>query len=760
MRLAPIAALLLPMVASIAQTTNPAVSLESRFLKADRDGDGRLSAEELPMPVLFAAIDADRDGYVSRSEAAGYFARAGRDSSESARGGVEGLFVRADRDGDGRVTPAELPNGPIFKQLDADANGAVTIEEARARLERLLPKLRQTPAMDASQASAEPSRVLEPIRQGPVILKGSEVGIGRQVGDLELVDQADRTRRLSQMRPHAGTCIAFTSVTCPVSKRYLPVLSRLCADLGALDISFVIVNPMRSESREDFHAAMKGHGMGGIWVSDRDQSLTRALGAATTTEVFLFDAARTLVYRGAVDDQYGISYNLETPRHEYLRKAVDAMLAGRRPGVAATVAPGCELDGSSRAVTDAPAGSAITYYRDVSRILQHNCVECHRAGGLAPFSLEQPDEVLDRVKTIKRVVGKGTMPPWFAAPPEKGQPSLWINDHSLSSRDKADLLAWIEGDRIMGDPADAPVPRQFPAEWQIGKPDLVLQLPQPVKVRAEGVMPYQNLVVETSLSEDRWVQAIEIQPTDREVVHHVLVFVEGGDKPAGLGQRARGAAGDRRIAGADGEDSRGYFGIYVPGNSTVVYPEGFARRLPKGSRLRFQMHYTPKGSATEDQTRIGFVFAKEKPDHVVQVVGISNPKLVIPPHAANHSQTASIPVPATVRLLAFAPHMHLRGKAFRYDAILPDGSRRTLLDIPRYDFNWQLAYRYAEPVEIPAGSRIEVTGWFDNSVSNPANPDPDKTVRWGPQTFDEMLLGYVEYFIPSRSVTADTASAH
>jgi hypothetical protein len=253
-------------------------------------------------------------------------------------------------------------------------------------------------------------------------------------------------------------------------------------------------------------------------------------------------------------------------------------------------------------------------------------------------------------------------------------------------------------------------------------------------------MPYQNVTVDTGLTEDKWVTGIEVKPTAREVVHHVIVFVrEAGTR--------RGDDGAPRIA-ADDDGRGGFFAAYVPGNDHVVYGPGFAKTLPAGAQLRFQIHYTPNGTATTDQVRIGVKFGKEAPQHVVQVAGIADTRLNIPPGADNHPETGALPVPREVKIIGFMPHMHVRGKAFRYDVILPDGTARMLLNVPHYDFNWQLAYRYAEPVTIPAGSKLRATGWFDNSANNPANPDPTKTVRWGPQTSDEMMLGYVEYYFP------------
>jgi hypothetical protein len=225
-------------------------------------------------------------------------------------------------------------------------------------------------------------------------------------------------------------------------------------------------------------------------------------------------------------------------------------------------------------------------------------------------------------------------------------------------------------------------------------------------------------------------------------VHHVLVFVRLPAEQEG-GKRRR----------ADGDEERGgFFAAYVPGNSAVTYPDGFAKHLPAGSSLKFQIHYTPNGTATRDQVRLGMIFADRPPEHLVRVIGLVNPLLSIPPGASHHEEQAGIPILKPARVLGFMPHMHVRGKAFRYEATWPDGTTRTLLDVPRYDFNWQLAYRYAEPLALPLGARLRARGWFDNSADNPANPDPTRTVRWGPQTTDEMMLGYVEYYFPGEKV--------
>lgn len=643
-------------------------------------------------------------------------------------------FERGDADKDGKLSADELKGQPQLqtplKGADRDGDGLLTLEEVRAHLSKAGNDKKDTPAKDKKDTKDEkPSG--DSVREGPQVLAPTVARIGRMAPDATLEEVDGREVKVSKLVGKNGLLIAFTNTTCPICKKYAPTLAKLEATLATQGVNVLFVNPTANEKSDDVAAFRKAHGLKATYVHDADGSFSKALGAATTAEAFLLDRKRTVVYRGSVDDQYGLGYSLDAPRRNYLADAVAALVSGKPLAVVATTAPGCELDlGSAKA-----ALPGVTYHNRISRIVQANCAECHRKGGVGPFSLESYDDVVAHRGMIRKAVEKGTMPPWFAAAPKKGEHSPWVNDRSLNAKDREDLLAWLAGDRPRGDPADAPLPRSFGKDgWQIGKPDAVYQLPKPIAVKATGTMPYQNVTVETDLKEDRWVRALEVRPTARGVVHHVLVFA----LPPG--------AKEKKGRDEDADERAGFFAIYVPGNSTLVYPDGFAKKLPKGSRLRFQMHYTPDGTATTDQTQLGLVFAKEAPKHEVRVFGLVNPRLSIPPGKDNHAETARVTVPSDVKVLAFLPHLHLRGKAFRYEAVI-DGKRRTLLDVPRYDFNWQLLYRYAEPVTLPRGSTLEATGWYDNSDRNPANPDPKKTVRWGPQTTDEMMLGYVEYYV-------------
>lgn len=250
----------------------------------------------------------------------------------------------------------------------------------------------------------------------------------------------------------------------------------------------------------------------------------------------------------------------------------------------------------------------------------------------------------------------------------------------------------------------------MPEGWRIGTPDAVFTLPRPIHVPAEGTIPYEYVKVPTNLTEDKWVQAMKVRPGAREVVHHILVFVEFPDSRK------------REEKPIDGGLFRGYFGIMVPGEQPTVFPEGLAT-------LVFQIHYTASGKPAKDQSSIGLVFAKGPPKYEVQTRGIVNLRLRIPPHAENHREVANFRFARDSQILSFLPHMHVRGKSFRYVAIYPDGKEEILLDVPKYDFRWQTQYRLKEPKLVPKGTRIRAIAHFDNSKNNPENPN--KEARFG-----------------------------
>ena len=664
---------------------------------------------------VFPHADINNDGVLSEPEDAAIWKAA------------LNAYPRADSDGDGTLSKAEKALLLRKVQQAASRRGSTIPPLVVSSSKENLPQATRNQEFYSSDSDSAP------IRQGPRLIKPGQHGIGRQIPDMSFADISNRQHRLSDFADKKAVVIAMTGTGCPLCLKYAPTLGAIERKYRVNDVAFVFINPNESERGERLTRAISQHGFQGPYVSDGKKSLTRILGTKSTTEVFVIDQTRTLVYRGAVDDQYGFAYSLKEPRNRYLTAALDAVLQERTPEWQATTSPGCELFYDTTNERKVPL--TITYHNRISRILQNNCIDCHREGGISPMPLETYEEVKDHVGMIRNVVTRGIMPPWFAASPARnvdghGEALHWANDRTLSSTEKKDLFAWIEAGLPEGNRADAPLPKTFPNGWLIGKPDAVFEFPQPVPVKATGVMPYKTVTVETDLSEEKWVQAIEIRPERPDVVHHVIVSIQDN--------------------GREIRERDGYWAVYVPGNSTLEYPDGFARRLPKGAKLRFQMHYTPNGTATTDRTRIGLVFSTEPPQHEVKVAGIANSRIRIPPHADDHREDANLRLPYNAQILSFMPHMHLRGKAARFEAMTTKGTT-TLLNVPRYDFNWQLRYRLAVPLLLHQGDTIRFTCWFDNSSKNPANPDPNRTVTWGQQTEDEMHIGYVEYFIPGKN---------
>ena len=712
--------------------------LRGKFDGFDTNKDGIISGSELDASPVLRQLDLNRDDSLTLLEA-GLALRQLKKSQSNADAGATAasdrkVFDFLDKDHDGQISAAELPKKEWLKRLDQNGDDQVSFEEANAAVSAMrargepLPRIPGAPTSSPAPSQAT-AAMIEDLTEAPRVLKASEHGVGHRLPALLLGSHSlDAT-----LQGKKGLIIAFFGATCPISGKLGPELARLEKDATAQGIGMVLICPTASESEAELSQFIQNHGLTSLVVHDQDQTITTGLKATTTTEVFLVDTSRTLLYRGAIHDQYGLGYSKEKPTRHYLREALAALMTKQRPAIEATSAPGCTLDLKQANPAKAIVAQNITYHHQISRILQSSCLECHRQDGVGPFSLETYEDVIKHAGMIRKQVQRGAMPPWFAAPQAKDEPSPWANDVSLSAQDKADLLAWLNSpDRPRGNPADAPNAWHYPKEWALGEPEAIFQLPAPVRIKAEGTMPYQFVTVETNFSEDRWVNGYEILPTDASVVHHVIVNIH--EKGSRIQDR--------------GEGTGGYWAAYVPGNTHHRWPLGFAKKLPAGATLSFQIHYTPNGRETQDQMRIGLHFAQEEPRFIVHTASVAHLRLAIPPGAANHVETKEQPVPFDMHIMAYMAHMHVRGKAFKYEITHPDGKRDILLDIPRYDFNWQLRYDYTTPRMIPRDSRIKITAIYDNSADNPANPDPAKKVRWGPQTQDEMMIGYVEYFTP------------
>lgn len=573
--------------------------------------------------------------------------------------------------------------------------------------------------------SQDAGEELEDVRQAPRLVDPRAHNIGRLIPDLEFTDTEGKAGKLSDYKDKQALVILVTNKGCPICKKYAPVINEIVEAYREKNVAFLLLNPMENESVEECKDAIGRYGFTARYVPDPKGVIAKALKVNSTGDCFVLDAARTLRYRGAVSDQFGLGYNLDEPRFNYLTDAINAVLAGRDVAVPATWAPGCLLE-----LEAAAASGEITWHNRVSRIVQDNCQECHRAGENGPFELMTYADVKANRTMIKRQVKNKLMPPWFANP-EHGE---FSNDRSLSDEDREALLGWIDNGCPEGDAKDAPLPKKFTEGWKIGEPESVLQIAEPITVPAKGKVEYQYVKVKTSFDEDKWVQAMEIRPTAPQVVHHVLIFL----KYPRNHPRASEQPDDRG-------GLAGYFMGMVPGQGEIVFPEGMGKFLPKGAEMTFQIHYTPNGEEVQDQPKLGLIFCKEKPKKEVTTTGVSNVFFEIPAGADNHEVKAIHIAQQDMRVLSLMPHMHVRGKAYKYVAKLPSGEEITLLDVPRYDFNWQLVYVLREPIDLPKGSKIYATGWYDNSDKNPANPDPTKKVGFGEQTWQEMQIGYVNW---------------
>ena len=582
----------------------------------------------------------------------------------------------------------------------------------------------ETPKEEPKEEPKQEPKAEDPadLKQAPRPVDPRLYRVGELIEDLSFTDIEGKAGKLSDYKGKP-LVIAMTNTTCPICKKYGPTLAELHKELADKGVALLLLNTSALDTPEIAREAVAKYKFASRYVLDAKGELAAALRANSTGDCFVLDGARTLAYRGAVDDQYGLGYALEKPRRQYLRDAVASVLAGQVPYWRATWAPGCDLE-----FKPAAGSTTITWHNRVSRIIEQNCQECHRKGENGPFELMTYADVKANAPTIKREVRKGTMPPWFATK-EHGD---WYNDRSLSERDKSDLVSWLENGMPEGDAADAPAARNWPEGWRIGKPDEIVSIPKEFSIPAKGTVPYQYTYVGTAFGEDKWVQAMEIRSTAPQAVHHVLIFLLYPMNHPRAKEQPNDAGG-----------TRGYFMGMVPGQGHIVFPQGMGKFLPKGARMVFQVHYTTNGEELKDKTSIGMIWCKEKPATEIKTIGISNERFRIPPGADNHEVRAVRKLDKALRIESFMPHMHVRGKAYRYEVQYPDGKTEVLLDIPRYDFNWQLLYILREPKDLPKGSTLICTGWFDNSDKNPANPDPKAEVRFGEQTWDEMQIGYI-----------------
>jgi thiol-disulfide isomerase/thioredoxin len=552
-----------------------------------------------------------------------------------------------------------------------------------------------------------------------VIAPASPVALGAHAGDLHFTDIRYIPRTLRDLGGHNATVLLFSSVGCPLVQRYLPRLAALDAEYGARGVVFVSVNVGPEDTIVEMAQQALDFGVPFPVVKDVDGSVAAAVGARRTPEVVVLDKEGAIRYRGRIDEQYRLGGVSPEEGRAYLREALEAVLAGDAVEVSETTVDGCLISPPTSIAGD----SHLTYATDIAPIIHRHCVECHRGGGAAPFTLLNPRQVTGRAAMIAEVVMEERMPPWYAS----REHGTFVNAKGMSAEEKRLVAAWAAGGAALGNLDAAPEPPSFPeTEWAIGEPDLVLRAEKVFEVPATGYIPYEYVTLPYEFPADTWIQGIEITPSNPAVVHHANLVYSFAEE------------------GYDGELH--FLTGKVPGGLPVDLRGDHAMMIPAKAVLTLQIHYVTTGKEERDRIAVGLRYAEGAIDKRIRYLILDDDTFAIPPGARAHEVAAEETLTCDATGIAMFGHMHLRGKDFRFTAAYPDGRMETLLSVPNYSFDWQMAYLWARDTKkFPKGTSIRCTAHYDNSAFNPYNPDATATVTYGAQTYEEMMFGYFFY---------------
>jgi peroxiredoxin len=535
--------------------------------------------------------------------------------------------------------------------------------------------------------------------------------------------------------PKGGaSALIFYSSECPISNAYSPTLNRLVEEFPAASFRLVGVCVDPDLTAADVAAHAKDFGLKFPVVHDKDIAVATQVGATITPEAFVFDDQGRVRYHGRIDDQFAARQKRNlNPMTRELHDAIAAVLAGRPVPVAEVPAVGCPI---SRPVK---ASSRPTYSGEVAAILEKNCLECHRRGQVGPFALGTYEQARKRADDIAAVAEDRRMPPWKAAPQDYPK---FKHDRSLATGDIATLVAWADTGAPEGDstrPASTP---PSAGEWALGTPDLVIEMPADFAVPADGDDIYRCFVIPSRLAEDRYISAIEYQPGNRRVVHHMLGYVDTRGQARKRDEADEGP-GYSCFSGP-GIEIHGDLGGWAPGNEPSRLPDGVGRFLPRDSDVVVQLHYHPSGKPETDRSRIGLHFARTPVKQTLHWSAAIKFDLKIPAGDPNFEARAEWPIPVDVEALGVTPHMHMIGRDMRMWVAFPDGRNQDLINILDWDFGWQNTYFFEQPITLPKGTVLKLVAHFDNSEGNPRNPNkPPKVVTWGEATTDEMCIGFI-----------------
>lgn len=544
------------------------------------------------------------------------------------------------------------------------------------------------------------------------------------VDNFMLVDADLGGHELYRMADKSAIVLITQMNGCPISRSQAPAYKELQQQFASKNVEFMMLNSSLQDSREAVQAEAKEAGYDMPVLMDSNQLVGESLGVQRTAEVFVINPKTwQVVYHGPVDDRSDYGGGQKKVEHRFAADALSALLAGQPVQQASLQSKGCLIDFPAKAKPQ-----KISYAHDVAPILEKNCVSCHQKGSIGPFAMDNYAMVKGFAPMIREVIRTDRMPP-YNADPHVGK---FSDDKNLSAKDIKTLVHWIEEGAPRGDGPDPLAAKPHVAqEWPLGKPDLILNVPA-YTIPATGVVDYQRPYVLNPLTEGKWIKASTVKVEQRQAVHHLLT-------------------GYLKEVPADGKANESRWGVsvggYAVGAESEVSPTNVGTYLPPGGAVGLQAHYTPFGKEVTDHSQIGLYFYKpnEKPKLVLHNSVIVDNSIVLPPNDPRHKEVAYLEFAHDALLYSAFPHAHYRGYAADLWIRYPDGKEKLLLSLPRYDFNWQRDYNFAEPIKVPAGSKLIAHFIYDNSKENPANPDPNKTVVWGDQSWEEMFYTAIRY---------------
>ena len=551
--------------------------------------------------------------------------------------------------------------------------------------------------------------------------------IGSRVENFRLLDHQGGSHELYYYDDKKAVVFLVQGNGCPIVRNAMPRYSELAKTYQEQGVQFFLINSNLQDNRNSIHDEAIQFGYELPILIDETQIIGESLNLVRTGEVFVLDPKTwKVIYHGALDDRLTYENQKAEASNHYLQNAIDSVLGQKQITVAQTDAVGCLINFPEK--TNRAKHAAISYEKEIAPILQENCVACHRSGGIGPWAMTDYNMVKGFSLMIREVVRTKRMPPWHADPAV----GHFSNDRSLTTEETRKLVHWIEAGSPRGKGLDPLTETGVSfAKWTneptLGPPDYVIDIPA-MEIPASGVVDYQYHLVANPIPQDIWIGTAEILPGDPSVLHHVITSF-GTLETEG------------RRAGKLKREGRGGLRGYAPGINADPFPEDTGMLLPAGTTLEFQMHYTPVGRPTVDATKMGIWVLDKTPKHEVFSLSVANFRIKIPAHAKNHKETIAREIPKDAWLYSMLPHAHFRGKAMEMGVVYPDGEYELLLSVPNYDFNWQTSYTLSEPKLIPAGSKLIQHNWWDNSGQNKANPNPNIEVRWGQQSFEEMLFG-------------------